>query len=227
VPALTGVSFDLPPGRRVALVGASGAGKSTLARLILRFADPTAGRITAGGIDLREVPAEAWRARVAWVPQRPHLFAGTIADNIRLARPDAPHEAIQEAARSAQIHDFIETLPRGYDTPIGEGGLRLSGGQAQRLALARAFLKDAPILVLDEVTSQLDPGLEARLMEATDRLMRGRSVLIIAHRMATVRRAHRIVVLHRGRVAESGTHAELVERGGLYASLVALDGRRP
>ncbi len=226
-PTLQEITLDLPPGRRIALVGPSGAGKSTLARLILRFADPGAGRITADGVDLREMPADAWRARVAWVPQRPHIFAGTIAENIRLARPDAPAEAVREAARAAQADEYIEALPLGYDTPIGEGGLRLSGGQAQRLALARAFLKDAPLLVLDEITSQLDPDLEARLTRATARLMAGRSVLTIAHRLATVREADRIVVLRNGRIAESGSHRELLRLGGFYAEMLAAGGRLP
>jgi len=222
--ALQEIDLDLPPGRKIALVGPSGAGKSTLARLILRFADPTAGRIAADGIDLREVPPDAWRDRVAWVSQRPHLFAGTVADNIRLGRPGAPPEAVREAARAAQAHEYIEALPNGYDTQIGEGGLRLSGGQAQRLALARAFLKDAPILVLDEITSQLDPDLEAKLTRATMRLMEGRSVLTIAHRLATVRGADLIVVLDGGRIAESGTHTELLRHGGLYARMVQTAG---
>lgn len=226
-PALSGITLDLPPGRHLALVGPSGAGKSTIARLLLRFADPTGGRITAGAIDLREVPPDAWRTRLAWVPQRPHLFAATVADNIRLTRREAPMEAVRRAARAAHAAEFIEELPLGYDTPIGEGGLGLSGGQAQRLALARAFLKDAPILVLDEVTSQLDPELEARLMRATARLMEGRTVLIIAHRLATVRRADRIAVLREGRLVEHGTHRELLDLGGEYARLLAAGEAAP
>jgi len=225
--AVEGITFELPPGQRIALVGPSGAGKSTLARLILRFADPSAGRITADGVDLREMPPDAWRAHVAWVPQRPHLFAGTIADNIRLTRPEASLEEVRKAARAAQASEFIEAMPQAYDTPIGEGGLRLSGGQAQRLALARAFLKDAPILVLDEITSQLDPELEARLTLATARLMAGRSVLTIAHRLATVRTADRILVLRDGRIVESGSHEELREAGGAYAAMLHTTAKGP
>ncbi len=222
--ALAGIDLVLAPGRTVALVGPSGAGKSTLAALLLRFADPTTGRITVGGTPLTELDARAWRRLVAWVPQAPHLFAGTVAENIRLGRPEASDAEVVEALRAAQAVDLLEVLPEGIDTPIGEGGARLSGGQAQRIALARALLKDAPVLVLDEATSHLDPELEARLAAATRRLLRGRTALVIAHRLATVRDADEVVVLDRGRIVERGTHAELLARGGLYSRLAAAGG---
>ena len=222
-PALNGVSFAIEPGR-TALVGPSGAGKSTIVQLMLRFIEPTAGRILVGGHDLRTLPPDAWRERIAWVPQLPYLFAASVADNIRLARPDAPLDAVIHAAQQAHADAFIRALPDGYDTPIGERGARLSGGQAQRIALARAFLKDAPLLILDEATSNLDPKTESLLQSAIHTLMQGRTSLIIAHRLATVRSADRIVVLDSGRVVESGTHAALTARGGLYAHLIAASG---
>jgi ATP-binding cassette subfamily C protein CydD len=202
-PALNGVTFEMRPSETVALVGRSGAGKSTLANLLLRFIEPTAGRIMINGLDLRAFDGDAWRTRIAWVPQLPHLFAGSVADNIRLARPDALLDTVIRAAQQARADVFIRALPDGYETQIGERGARLSGGQAQRIALARTFLKDAPILILDEATSNLDPDTEADIRAAMRDLMRGRTALIIAHRLATVRDADRMVVLENGRVVET------------------------
>ncbi len=226
-PALSDVSLTIRAGQRVALVGASGAGKTTLASLLLRFAAPGSGRISVEGVNLADIPAEAWREHVAWVPQKPYLFHDSIAANIRIANPNASDEAVREAARAANLHDFIESLPEGYGTVIGEGGARLSGGQAQRLALARAFLKNAPILILDEPTSSLDPHQEALLEEAVRRLMSGRTVITIAHRLNTVFNADQIVVLDSGRVVETGKHAALLAQNGAYAQMVAAYSQVP
>jgi len=223
-PALDGISLHLPPGQITGLVGPSGAGKSTLAGLLLRFVAPSGGRITANGHDLCAVPADTWRAHVAWVPQRPTLFDATIADNIRLGCPDASDEAVMRAAQAAGAEAFITALPDGYETRIGERGARLSGGQAQRIALARAFLKDAPLIVLDEATANLDPQTEAALLEAMRALLRGRTALIIAHRLRAVRQANQIVVLSGGRIVQTGTHAALQEQPGLYRRLLAAQG---
>jgi ATP-binding cassette subfamily C protein CydD len=220
--ALDGVSFAILPGQKVALVGRSGAGKSTVAQLLLRFIEPTAGRIAVDGQDLNTISPDDWRERIAWVPQMPYLLAASVADNIRLARPDAPLDDVIRAAQHAHADDFIRALPDGYDTPIGERGARLSGGQAQRIALARAFLKDAPILLLDEVTSNLDPETEADIQAAIRELMRDRTGLIIAHRLGTVMDADQIVVLDQGRVVEIGTHRDLSARAGVYRQLVTV-----
>ena len=217
---LNGLSFSVGAGETVALVGPSGAGKSTVANLLLRFVDPSSGRVTADGAPLTEWTVNDWRRAVAWVPQRPHLFAGSVADAIRLGLPDAPPDAVREAAIRAEADDFIRALPQGYDTPVGERGTLLSGGQVRRLALARAFLRDPALVILDEPTASLDRATERRIERAVARLAEGRTVLIIAHRLATVARADRIVVLDEGRVAETGPHADLLARGGLYARLV-------
>jgi thiol reductant ABC exporter CydD subunit len=219
--ALDGVTFDLAPGETVALVGPSGGGKSTVARLLLGFAAPDGGHITVGDIPLSAVPPAAWRRQVAWVPQSPALFAGTIADNIRLGCPDAPDREVERAARMADLHDTIATLPHGYATPVGEGGARLSGGQAQRLALARAFLVDAPLVILDEATTHLDPVQQARLTATIRRLTADRTALIIAHHLATVEHADRVLVLDGGRIVERGAPGDLRAADGAFAGLIA------
>ncbi|GAB4477076.1 MAG: thiol reductant ABC exporter subunit CydD [Anaerolineae bacterium] len=218
-PALSDVSFSLNAGEQVALVGASGAGKSTLADLLLRFIEPEEGQITANGVPLHLLDPALWRRRIGWVPQRPHLFNVSITENIRLGLPDAPWEAVRRAAEQAHADEFIRALPQGYDTPIGERGARLSGGQAQRIALARAFLRDAPLLVLDEATASLDPEHEGLIREAIRRLMAGRTTLMIAHRLSSVMHASRIVVLDQGQVIEQGSHEALLGAKGAYAAL--------
>lgn len=219
-PALDSVSIELPAGRSLALVGSSGAGKSTVASLVLRFIDPTVGHIEVDGRSLADIPVAAWRASLAWVPQRPHLFTGSVSENIRLARPEASDEAVVEAARAADAAGFITRLPLGYETAVGEAGVRLSGGQRQRIAIARAFLRDAPLLVLDEATSYQDEASEQAIREAIERLSMGRTVLVIAHRLRLAERAHRVVVLEAGRVVESGAPAELLAQGRAYRRLV-------
>ncbi len=219
-PALQGVTFDLRAGERVALVGPSGTGKTSIANLLLRFADPGEGIIEVNGIPLQQIPADQWRRLISYVPQHLYLFYGTVAENILLGRPGASMDQVREAAELAGAHEFIMKLPRGYDTPVGELGLRLSGGQARRLALARAFLKDAPLLILDEATAGLDPASEQVIQEALERLMQGRTVLVIAHRLSTVYRADRILVLAGGQGVEQGRHQELVDMKGLYYRLV-------
>jgi ATP-binding cassette subfamily C protein CydD len=220
-PALNGVSFTIPPGQTVALIGPSGAGKSTIAHLILRFIDPPQGTITIDGTPLPELDLSAWRTQLAWVPQHPYLFHGSVSENIRLAKPEASLEQIAQAARLAYAASFIEDLQQGYDTLIGERGIRLSGGQAQRLALARAFLKDAPFLILDEATANLDPAHERQIQATIERLLQGRTALIIAHRLNTITTANQILVMSEGQIVESGTHDSLLHQTGLYHQLVA------
>jgi ATP-binding cassette subfamily C protein CydD len=226
-PALQDISLVLPAGTRTALVGRSGAGKSTLVNLLMRFVDPDLGTIRANGLEITDLPAEAWRENLALVPQRPHLFHGSVLENIRLARPDASREQIEEAAELAGADGFIRRLPDGYATGIGERGARLSGGEAQRIAIARGFLKDAPVLLMDESTSGLDPESERMIRTALERLADGRTVLVIAHRLNTVYSADRIAVLERGRLAETGTHRTLIQNNGPYTSLVNAYGRVP
>jgi ATP-binding cassette subfamily C protein CydD len=202
-PALAGFSLDVPEGSTAALVGATGAGKSTVAGLLLRFVEPDAGAVLAGGVPLSAIEPRLWRTRVACVPQHPQLFHGTVADNIRLARPGATDAEVVAAARAAQVDAFVRGLPAGYATPVGEGGVQISGGERQRVAIARAVLRDAPILVLDEATSHLDPESEALVLEALARLRRGRTALVIAHRPEAVRDADQVVLMHAGRAVET------------------------
>jgi ATP-binding cassette subfamily C protein CydD len=221
-PALAGTSFAIGPGERVAVVGPSGAGKTTVASLLLGFIRPDRGSIRIDGVDLSGLDLDDWRRHLAWLPQNPRLFQGSIADNIRLGLPDADLEAVRDAARRAHAAEFIEQLPAGYDTAIGERGAGLSGGQIQRVALARAFLRDARLVILDEATANLDPASEALVQQAVDALARGRSMLVIAHRLATVQNADRILVIDGGRVVEDGNHATLVNRDGPYRRMVRL-----
>ena len=216
-----GVTFAVRAGERVAFVGPSGSGKSTVVRLLLRFYDPDAGRVLVGGRDIRALPLAELRRRIAVVSQDTYLFHGTVEDNLRMGRPDATPAELEAAARAANAHDFIARLPEGYRTVVGERGVRLSGGQRQRIAIARALLRDAPILVLDEALSSVDAESEAVIQTALDRLMDGRTTLIFAHRLSSVIGADRILVLDRGQVAESGTHAELMARQGAYWRLMA------
>ncbi|HEX2728658.1 MAG TPA: thiol reductant ABC exporter subunit CydD [Rubrobacteraceae bacterium] len=227
LPALSDLSLTLPAGTRTAVVGRSGAGKSTLVNLLMRFIDPAEGVIRANGVEVRTIPVEEWRRFVALVPQRPHLFHGSVLENIRLARPEASRADVERAAELAGAEEFIRRLPNGYDTRIGERGARLSGGEAQRVAIARAFLNDAPVLIMDEPTSSLDPESERLIRLALERLSEGRTTLIVAHRLNTVYSADRIAVLQDGRLAETGTHEALARASGPYSRLVGAYGETP
>jgi ATP-binding cassette subfamily B protein len=219
---LSGIGLHIRPGETVALVGPSGAGKTTVLQLILRFYDPEAGRITLDGIDLRDMARADFRVAMALVPQDPVIFSTSARENIRFGRPDATDAEVEAAARAAAAHDFIARLPEGYATVLGERGMLLSGGQRQRIAIARAILRDAPVLLLDEATSALDAESEGAVQAAVERLAEGRTTIVVAHRLATVKRADRIVVFDRGRIVAQGTHDSLVAEGGLYARLARL-----
>ena len=221
-PAINGINLTLPAQTCTALVGKSGAGKSTLVNLLMRFLDAQDGNITVNGIPLPSLPVEMWRSYIALVPQRPYLFYGSVQANIRLARPDASDDEIIEAAQLAGADEFIKRLPQGYDTEIGERGTRLSAGQAQRIAIARAFLKNAPLLILDEPTSSLDPESETLIRRALEQLVRDRTVLVIAHRYNTIAHAQQIAVLEEEQIVEVGSHGDLLGNNGMYAHLTGM-----
>jgi ATP-binding cassette subfamily B protein len=214
--------LKVKPGETVALVGPSGAGKTTIFNLLLRFYDPTSGHVRVDGVDVAQADLDELRHRISLVPQEVAIFADTVLENIRYGSPETSEEAVRQAAIAAQADTFIRALPDGYNTRLGERGVSLSGGQRQRLAIARAILKNAPILLLDEATSALDAENERAVQQALEVVMRDRTTLVIAHRLATVQKADRILVMEEGRVVESGTHAELVTKGGLYGRLAAL-----
>ena len=221
-PVLSHLSFEAQPGELVAFVGPTGAGKTTVINLLHRFYDPVEGRITVDGHDLKEVTVDSWYRQVALVPQETILFGGTILDNIRYGNPEASEAAVQEASKAAHAHEFISTFPDKYLTVVGEKGINLSGGQRQRIAIARAILKNPRVLLLDEATSSLDTESERLVQEALERLMQGRTTFVVAHRLSTIQRADRILVLDKGRVVEQGTHAQLLERKGLYHYLYTI-----
>ena len=220
--ALDDVTLDIQAGETVAFVGPSGAGKTTIIQLIQRFYDPQSGRILLDGVDVAQMEREAFRKHIALVPQDPVIFAASAYENIGFGRPNATQTEIEAAARAAAAHDFITALPDGYGSPMGERGVLLSGGQKQRVAIARAILRDAPVLLLDEATSALDAESERAVQDAVDCLAKGRTTLIVAHRLATVKKADRIVVLDKGRIVAQGAHDKLVAEGGLYARLAQL-----
>lgn len=223
--ALKDISFTVRFGERIALVGPSGAGKSSILNILLRFVEPRGGEVWVNSTALSQISKEAWREAVSYVPQKPYLFAGSIIDNLRFGRPGASFEEVVKAAQQAMAHEFILQLPQGYDTQVGEGGTRLSGGQIQRIAIARAFLKDAPLLLLDEVTSGLDTENENDLLSALEKLCQGRTVIFTTHRMKTTFKVDRILVLENGRITEQGTPQELMNKEGLYAHFVRTNRR--
>ena len=225
-PALEGINATFPAGKTTAIIGPSGAGKSTLINLLLRFQEPGKGHITIDGNPIHSIPIEAWHKQISWVPQHPYLFNATLRENILLAKPEASAEEIESALKKTGLTTFVSTLPNGLETLIGEEGARLSGGEAQRVALARAFLKNAPLLVLDEPTSHTDPELEAALRSSIQELMRGRTTVIIAHRLETIRSSEQIIVISGGKITQCGTHEELIANGGFYHDSLLLQQER-
>lgn len=222
MPALVDLNLTIKAGETVALVGPSGAGKSTVFQMVLRFFDPTAGAVVFDGVDIKEIDRQKFRKEMAYVPQDPVIFATSAMENIRFGRPDATDEEVVAAAKAAAVDDFLVKLPDGYDSFVGERGVMMSGGQKQRIAIARAILRDAPVLLLDEATSALDAESELAVQQAVETLSKDRTTLIVAHRLATVKKADRIIVMDNGRVVATGTHAQLVKQGGLYARLAKL-----
>ncbi len=219
-PIINGVTLDIPERTTAAIVGPSGGGKTTLCHLLARFWDVDGGRVTLGGRDVREYDMDSLMQNFSFVFQNVYLFHDTVANNIRFGQPDAPMEKVTEAAKKARCHDFIMKLPQGYDTVIGEAGGRLSGGEKQRIAIARAILKDAPIVILDEATANVDPENEKELMEAIGELTREKTVIMIAHRLKTVRHADQILVVDKGRTVQRGTHDELMVQNGIYRHFI-------
>jgi len=225
-PALEGINATIPAGKTTAIIGPSGAGKSTLINLLLRFQEPATGCITIDGNPIHDIPLEEWHRQISWVPQHPYLFNATLRENILLARPEASAREMESALKKTGLTTFIGSLPDGLETMIGEEGARLSGGEAQRVALARAFLKNAPLLVLDEPTSHTDPELEAALRSSIQELMKGRTTIIIAHRLETIRSAEQILVVSEGKITQCGTHEELIANGGFYHDSLLLQQDR-
>ena len=221
------MSFTARPGEVTAIVGPSGAGKSTLFALIQRFYDPASGTITIDGLDIKSVDPQELRKHIAVVPQDTIIFSGSVLDNIRFGAPEATREAAMAAAIAARVDEFAKKLPKGFDTEVGERGITLSGGQRQRIAIARAILRDAPILLLDEATSSLDAESESLIQEALEKLTANRTTLVVAHRLATVRNADRILVFDNGKLVAQGTHSELVKKNALYARLAKLQFNAP